>query len=154
MTLPLYALLLGLVAAERLVELVVSRRNAAWSFARGGREHGRGHFPAMVALHGLFLPACLLGAWLGHALDTEVEIRRTPGAQAVTSITLERASGQISLSRPSGKVATLAQTGQPDHRIALPVRQLHECIAEELRRLDPDEMYGEVLTRGLTRIGA
>ena len=96
----------------------------------------------------------LLGAWLGHALDAEVEIRRTPGAQAVTRITLERSSGQISLSRPSGKVATLAQSGQPDHRIALPVRQLHECIAEELRRLDPDEMYGEVLTRGLARIGA
>lgn len=66
MTLPLYALILGLVVAERIVELVVSRRNAAWSFARGGREHGRGHFPVMVALHTLFLPACLLEAWLGE----------------------------------------------------------------------------------------
>ena len=65
MTLPVYAVILGLVAAERVVELVVSRRNAAWSFARGGREHGRGHFHAMIALHGLFLPACLLEAWLG-----------------------------------------------------------------------------------------
>lgn len=96
----------------------------------------------------------LLGAWLGHALDTEVDIVRTPGAQAVTRITLERASGTITLSRPEGKVAILTQSGQPDHRIALPVRQLHECIAEELRRLDPDEMYGEVLTQGLARIDA
>ena len=94
----------------------------------------------------------LLGAWLAHALDTEVEIVRTAGAQAVTQITLERASGTITLSRPTGKVAVLAQTGQPDHRIALPVRQLHECIAEELRRLDPDEMFGDVLTQGLARV--
>jgi methyltransferase len=44
----------GVVAAvgvERLAELVVSRRNAAWSLARGGRETGQGHYPAMVALH-------------------------------------------------------------------------------------------------------
>lgn len=94
----------------------------------------------------------LLAGWLAHALDTRVQIVRTPGAQAVTRIRLERASGTITLSRPSGKVAVLAQTAQPDHRIALPVRQLHECIAEELRRLDPDEMYGEVLTQGLARI--
>lgn len=48
--------LVGLVALERGVELVVSRRNLAWSLARGGFERGRGHWPAMVALHaGLLL---------------------------------------------------------------------------------------------------
>jgi methyltransferase len=49
---------LGLLAAtgcERLAELALSRRNAAWSFARGGHERGRGHFPFMVALHTAFL---------------------------------------------------------------------------------------------------
>lgn len=46
-----YAGLLALVGLERLAELVVSRRNAAWAFARGGVERGRGHFPPMVALH-------------------------------------------------------------------------------------------------------
>jgi methyltransferase len=46
-----YLLLVGLVAVERLAELVVSRRNLAWSLARGGTEHGRGHYPFMVALH-------------------------------------------------------------------------------------------------------
>ena len=108
---------------------------------------------ACVAV-GVVAVAFMWGRRKGRKRSTVVEIRRTPGAQAVTRITLERPSGQISLSRPSGKVATLSQTGQPDHRIALPVRQLHECIAEELRRLDPDEMYGEVLTRGLERIRA
>ena len=45
-----YLALLALTAAERLVELVVSARNARWALARGGRETGRGHFPAMVLL--------------------------------------------------------------------------------------------------------
>lgn len=41
----------GATALERLAELVVSARNARWSFARGGIETGQGHFPPMVALH-------------------------------------------------------------------------------------------------------
>jgi methyltransferase len=53
-----YLLLLGLVVLERLAELVVSARNARWSFARGGVETGQGHYPAMVALHVAFLVAC------------------------------------------------------------------------------------------------
>ena len=47
----LYTGLIVAVALERLAELVVSRRHAAWAFARGGVESGRGHFPAMVLLH-------------------------------------------------------------------------------------------------------
>jgi methyltransferase len=54
----LYAALVALTAVERLVEVRVSLRNAAWSFARGGVEHGRGHYPAMVMLHTGFLVAC------------------------------------------------------------------------------------------------
>src|SRR3954462_8766056 len=46
-----FLLLIALVAVERLPELVVSRRNLAWSLARGGSEHGRGHYPFMVVLH-------------------------------------------------------------------------------------------------------
>ena len=47
----LFLLLLAAVAAERLAELAVSRRNVAWCLARGGREYGRGHYPVMVMLH-------------------------------------------------------------------------------------------------------
>lgn len=53
-----YFLLLALVAAERLAELATARRNAAWSLARGGREYGRGHYPAIVALHVALLAGC------------------------------------------------------------------------------------------------
>ena len=61
-----FTVLVGLVALERLAELVVSRRNAAWSLSRGGIEHGRGHFPPMVALHTGLLAGCLLEAWLAR----------------------------------------------------------------------------------------
>lgn len=59
-----FTVVVALVGLERLAELVVSRRNAAWSLARGGRESGRGHYPVMVALHTGFLAAMLLEAYL------------------------------------------------------------------------------------------
>jgi methyltransferase len=55
-----FDVLVALTALERLAELVVSARNARWSFARGGVESGRGHFPPMVALHTGLLVACVL----------------------------------------------------------------------------------------------
>ncbi|WP_371636992.1 isoprenylcysteine carboxyl methyltransferase family protein [Streptomyces zaomyceticus] len=61
-----YTLLLAAVAAERLVELVVARRNAAWTLARLGVEYGSGHYPVMVALHTALLASCLTEAWLAH----------------------------------------------------------------------------------------
>ncbi|MBB2915274.1 methyltransferase [Streptosporangium becharense] len=59
-----YLLLVLLVGLERLAELVVARRNARWSMARGGVVHGRGHYPWMVALHTGLLAGCLLEAGL------------------------------------------------------------------------------------------
>ena len=50
----LYLMLILVLYAERLIELVVSRRNIRRLRARGGREYGRGHFPAMVLFHTLF----------------------------------------------------------------------------------------------------
>lgn len=58
--LTLYLVVVAATAVERLLELVVSTRNARWSFARGGVESGRGHFPAMVALHTGLLVACVV----------------------------------------------------------------------------------------------
>jgi methyltransferase len=55
-----YLVLLGATAVERVAELVVSTRNARWAFARGGVEHGRGHFGPMVVLHTGLLLGCAL----------------------------------------------------------------------------------------------
>ena len=59
-----FSVLVGLVAVERLAELVVAKRNLAWSLARGGKETGFGHYPFMVALHTGLLAGALLEVWL------------------------------------------------------------------------------------------
>ena len=59
-----FTVVVALVGLERLVELVVSTRHAAWSRAQGGREVGRGHYPVMVVLHTGLLAGMLLEAWL------------------------------------------------------------------------------------------
>ena len=60
----LFTVFVLLTGVERVVELVISKRNAAWAFARGGVESGRGHFPAMVALHTGMLVGALAEVWL------------------------------------------------------------------------------------------
>jgi len=59
-----YFLLIAAVAAERLAELIVSKRNARWAFAHGGKEFGRGHYPVMVIIHAGLLIGCVLEVWL------------------------------------------------------------------------------------------
>jgi methyltransferase len=63
MTLVMYCLFMAVIAAERLWEMVLSRRHAAWSRARGGVEYGRGHFPVMVVLHAALLVGAPLEVW-------------------------------------------------------------------------------------------
>ncbi|WP_329281452.1 isoprenylcysteine carboxyl methyltransferase family protein [Streptomyces sp. NBC_01451] len=62
-----YGLLVAAVAAERVAELVVARRNERWSTARGATETGQGHYPAMVALHTGLLIACPAEVWLADS---------------------------------------------------------------------------------------
>jgi methyltransferase len=62
----MYYLLILAVGIERLLELVVSRRNARWSFAQGAREFGRSHYPVMVVLHSALLVGCVAEPWALH----------------------------------------------------------------------------------------
>jgi methyltransferase len=63
-SLTVFVVVVALVTLQRLLELVVSRRNAAWSLARGGVETGRGHYPVMVALHSAFLVGMVVEAFV------------------------------------------------------------------------------------------
>jgi len=60
----LFTILVAVVALERFAELVVSKRNAAWSFERGGVETGQRHYAVMVVLHTGLLVGALLEVWL------------------------------------------------------------------------------------------
>jgi methyltransferase len=61
-----YAALVVAVGLERCAELVVSKRNADWSFARGGREYGASHYPAMVVIHTGLLIGCVVEVFFWH----------------------------------------------------------------------------------------
>ena len=61
-----YYVVLLAVGFERIAELVVAKRNAAWSLARGGVESGFGHYPVMVVLHVGLLVGCLIEPIAGH----------------------------------------------------------------------------------------
>lgn len=64
MSAALYTAFVLAVGVERLIELAISRRNARWSFERGGVERGRGHFPFMVVLHTGLLVGCVAEVWV------------------------------------------------------------------------------------------
>ncbi|AOS63150.1 glucose-6-phosphate dehydrogenase assembly protein OpcA [Actinoalloteichus hymeniacidonis] len=87
----------------------------------------------------------LLAAWLATALQVPVQRVRSEDGQGIVSVVLERPSGKITLDRPDGQVATLTQPGQPDRRVTLHRRSVRDCLIEELRRLDPDEIYSMTL---------
>lgn len=94
----------------------------------------------------------LLAAWLATALDVDVEVGAEE-SKAITQVSLDRDHGPITLRRePGAGVAFLTRPGRMDQRINIVERPLADCLTEELRRLDPDETYGRVLTQGLPLI--
>ena len=92
----------------------------------------------------------LLGAWLRESLGCNFSDTYSDEATRLVSVCLETPGGEISIVRSDDQTATFSQPGLPDHVIALPPRSVEDCLAEDLRRLDADEVYGETLV-GLAR---
>ncbi len=86
----------------------------------------------------------ILTAWLSVRLGIPVH-RGVSGGPGITDVKFDTARGQIGISRHDGRTATLSRTGEPDRRVALHRRDQAELLAEELRRLDPDDVYAESL---------
>ncbi|WIE74260.1 glucose-6-phosphate dehydrogenase assembly protein OpcA [Curtobacterium sp. MCSS17_007] len=97
----------------------------------------------------------LLAAWLQLQLQVPVSVVTSPratGSSGIHGVKLERASGAIDLERSLVDVATLSMPGQPTHDLSLPRRNLRDCLAEELRRLDPDVLFGDVVKHGVPQL--
>ena len=110
---------------------------------------------AVTVTGGLDSASCdLLGAWLAAYLEAPVTRARTPAGTGLVSVRLDRESGPVDLVRPDGKNAVLDQVGQPSRRLALARRSDAECLADELARLDADEVYARTLRDGLGRLSA
>jgi glucose-6-phosphate dehydrogenase assembly protein OpcA len=88
----------------------------------------------------------LLQAWLRDCLKVEVSLTENEGP-GITAVRMLTDLGDISISRADGVHAVLSRPGAPDSPIALRRRDYAALVSEELRRLDPDEVYGRTITR-------
>ncbi|MEU1853049.1 glucose-6-phosphate dehydrogenase assembly protein OpcA [Streptomyces sp. NPDC019990] len=99
-----------------------------------------------------FNPSCeLLAMWLADRLDVPVK-RSLSSGPGLTAVRMTTSCGPINLDRADGSLATLSIEGQPDRAVALKRRDTAELIAEELRRLDPDDTYASALRYGVDRL--
>lgn len=95
----------------------------------------------------------LLAAWLAWALRSSARVRRVPEFGVAAVRIRFRDGDALTLERPQdAEMAHLSVPGQPTRPVALVPRSTPDCLAEELRRLEPDEVYAEVLVRGLPRV--
>ncbi len=88
--------------------------------------------------------ADLLTAWLSSRLHVPFS-REVSSGPGITEVRFSTAEGEITICRPDGRVAALTRPGQPDRHVALQRRDIAELLAEELRHLDPDDVYSEAL---------
>ena len=89
--------------------------------------------------------ADLIAVWLASRLHIPV-VNEASSGPGITEVSFATGEGEISVTRPDGRVALLSRPGQPERRVALHRRDAPELLAEELRRLDPDETYAESLS--------
>jgi glucose-6-phosphate dehydrogenase assembly protein OpcA len=83
----------------------------------------------------------ILAGWL--AAQLKCPVHRLVGELKVE---LHRPTVSIAITRPqTGRAATISRTGHPDKKVPLARRETDECLAEDLRRLDPDEIYESAL---------
>jgi glucose-6-phosphate dehydrogenase assembly protein OpcA len=88
--------------------------------------------------------ADLIASWLSVRLGIPFTVTES-GGPGITSVSFDTSDGEVSVTRPDGRVAMLRRPGQPERKVALHRRDTAELLAEELRRLDPDEVYGETI---------
>jgi len=87
---------------------------------------------------------CLLAAWLSERLGAPIRVGYGSGP-GLTEVRLTAAAGEIVVTRQDARQATLVRPGQAPRQVALARRPASELLAEELRRLDPDDVYASAI---------
>ncbi|WP_448698519.1 isoprenylcysteine carboxyl methyltransferase family protein [Mucilaginibacter sp. AW1-3] len=64
----IFTLFICFLIAQRLFELFISSRNAAWLIKNGAVEYGNEHYPFIVAMHTLFI-ASLIAEYIWRGID-------------------------------------------------------------------------------------
>jgi len=141
----------GLALRQRADDYAPGDTDLAWTRLTGWRSLLAGAFDTIEAevsaatvTGGIGNPAAeLLRGWLGARLGIQVGLQSGQGLEAVD---FHHSDGtQTSLRSNGNGTATLTRTGVNDRILPLLRRRLGEELAEELRRLDPDQPYGSAL---------
>jgi glucose-6-phosphate dehydrogenase assembly protein OpcA len=89
--------------------------------------------------------AALMSGWLKARLGVDTIWEHTDEFRRMRSVELRCANGDELLLTREDSMAMFHRTGQQDRRLPLVRRPLGEELAEELRRLDADQVYAEAL---------
>lgn len=88
--------------------------------------------------------ADLLVAWLENRLGVPVDRKQSQGP-GVTDVRLTTAAGDVAITRADGTSGVFTIPGEADRPVALKRRHVPELLAEDLRRLDEDDIYAETV---------
>lgn len=97
--------------------------------------------------------ATLLATWLSQRLHAPAKIVESKGP-GITAVRMYVPKGEIAITRPDGRLAQYSVPGQPVRHVALKRRTTAELLAEELRRLDPDDIYANTIKEYLAGFDA
>ncbi|AWE41897.1 MULTISPECIES: glucose-6-phosphate dehydrogenase assembly protein OpcA [unclassified Actinobaculum] len=114
------------------------------------------HMPVRVVVrgHATHPSSFLMAAWLGRQLGVETVRETHTEAETITAVSFEFDDGtRVTLSRRADSaVAQLDRPGLETADVNLPTRSVQDCLMEELRRLDPDDYYEQVITEDLPQL--
>lgn len=96
--------------------------------------------------------ADLLAGWLAESLRVPVVRARSAAGTGLAAVRMQRASGPVDLVQGDDALATLLAPDQPPRLVPLADPGLPSCLADELRRLDADEIYAAALREGRDRV--
>ena len=137
---------------QRAVDFAPGDTDLAWTRITGWRAalaaaYDGAHDDAVGAVvHGdaTDSSALLLAGWLSSALGSYVPVQPS-GTPGVDRVEMTFAGGAVVNAVREGARLVLRREGTPDSIQPFPDRSLGELLAEELRRLDADEIYADAL---------
>jgi glucose-6-phosphate dehydrogenase assembly protein OpcA len=90
--------------------------------------------------------AALMSGWLASRLHITPRWEQTTEYPRMRCVALTCANNDELVLTRDENTAMFQRTGQPDRQMALVKRPLGDELAEELRRLDPDQIYADALS--------
>jgi glucose-6-phosphate dehydrogenase assembly protein OpcA len=136
---------------QRAVDFVPGDTDLAWTRVTGWRAalasalDGQHDIPTSSTVYGddTNPSALLLAGWLSARLGFYVPVTKT--GEDIDKVTIGFADGAKFTADADGGRLILQRAGQADSIAPFPDRSLGELLAEELRRLDDDEIYAQSL---------